>query len=202
MNVNTPGLTRNKKLKWGLCSLPLALMLVAGCVPSLNALLTEEDLVFEEALLGTWGEKNEHWTFTKDGEKAYLLTITEKDHKPGVFHAGLGKLDGHLFLNIFPEETPMQEMDRVDFYKFHYVPAHTFMRVWKIGDELQLSMLDYDWLEKLLKEDPTAIQHSRTGADGDGLVITAPTEELQKFFIKHANNKEAFSSDSKLERVK
>src|ERR1700704_4677830 len=85
---------------------------LTGCVPvdSLNPLYTDKDLVFDEALVGSWvgpdeGEEGglEFLARDQDGERSYLLVMTAKDKdsnafKKIVYHARLVKLNEHLFL--------------------------------------------------------------------------------------------------------
>jgi len=87
--------------------LPLALLAaLAGCVPSLNPLYIEKDLVFDPALLGVWGEPNakETWTFEKAGEKKYKLLQTDNDGRTGEFEVHLLKLSNHYFLDLYVTE--------------------------------------------------------------------------------------------------
>ena len=90
---------------------------LTGCVPvdSLNPLYTDKDLVFDEALVGSWvgpdkGEEGglEFLARDQDGERSYLLVMTAKDKdsnafKKIVYHARLVKLNEHLFLDVVQE---------------------------------------------------------------------------------------------------
>ncbi len=57
-----------------------ALVILAGCVPSLHPLYTDKDTVFELALLGKWSEKDSKatWTFTKGNKKQYNLVLDSR----------------------------------------------------------------------------------------------------------------------------
>jgi hypothetical protein len=46
--------------------------LVAGCIPSLNPLYTDENIVFEPALVGVWKQPQgtARWEFTKLDDKS------------------------------------------------------------------------------------------------------------------------------------
>lgn len=51
-----------------------AALILAECfVPSLHPFYTDKDLVFDPALVGTWGETNDadRQVFTRDGDTAY-----------------------------------------------------------------------------------------------------------------------------------
>jgi hypothetical protein len=173
--------------------LPVAVTLalvLSACVPSLNPLYTERDLVFDSALVGVWAENDdaqETWAFEKTGDQGYKAIYREKD-KPGEFDVHLVKLGDRLFLDFYPQDAGIKEMDRNDFYRFHFLPVHTFARVLLNGSTLEMAFLDPDWLKKLLDREPKAIRHERRGEDG--IILTASTKELQTFVLKYAD--EAF----------
>lgn len=182
-------------------TLPLSVALVlalamSSCVPSLHPLYTEEDVVFEPDLVGTWseGDDDDTWTFAQDGGKAYKLVFADEPDTKGEFKVHLVKLEGRLFLDLFPGEP---ELEANDFYKLHLLPLHTFMQVRRITPTLEMSMIDPDWLGKLLENDPRALPHERTK---DHLVLTAKPKELQAFLLKHAANEDAWGDYSKMTR--
>ena len=187
--------------------LVLAIMLLAfftGCVPSLHPLYTQEDLVFDPGLIGMWSpvEESEHgevWTFTKDGETGYRLLIEVKEDSAAEraeFDVHLLKLGDHMFLDFYPKQPKFNN----DFYMMHLVPAHSFFKVFIEGDILKLVMLDYEWLEKKLEKRKVKLKHERL-EDGP-IVLTASTKELQKFFKKYADNKDAFPNPGLMRRIK
>ncbi len=74
-----------------------------------------------------------------------------------------------------------------------------------VAPTLDLTLLDYGWLKKLVDSDPNTIRHvivpKPVGESGDGdLVLAASTAELQAFLRKHAANTNAFSDVTKLKR--
>jgi|SRR6185295_1561313 len=176
-----------------------ASLVLAGCVPSLNPLYTEKDLVFEAALVGTWAEQDdsqETWGFEKSGEKQYKLVINENG-KTGEFEVHLLKLGNTLYLDFFPESDGLKDSKRNDFYLSHFVPGHMFAKVTQVEPALRMAMLNPDWLKKLLEKNPKAIDHQ--GIGDERIVLTASTAELQKFIV--ANTGEAFGDPATLKRV-
>ena len=176
---------------------------LAGCVPSLNPLYTEKDLVFDPALLGVWSEKEnstDGWTFRKKDDKSYQLLIQEGE-KSSPFIAHLVQLGKYRFLDLYPDEAGLKDFNRDDIYKMTLIPGHLFLKVSRIDPTLQIGFLNVDWLDKLLKKSPGALRHQRLGED-KGLVLTASTKELQKFMLKHVNTKDAFGESSDLKREK
>lgn len=163
---------------------------MTGCfVLSVHPLYFEKDLVFESGLVGTWGEKehekdlSELWIFKKSGDQSYRLIVREKDEGEGMFEAHLLKLGEYMFLDLYPEE-PETGME---FYNMHIIPAHSFLRVSLEGHVLRLAFFDLDWLKNNIEQNKVTIKHEHRD---DMIVLTASTEELQEFVLKHVE--EAF----------
>jgi hypothetical protein len=173
-------------------------VLLTSCTPSLHPLYTEKELIFEPALLGRWvleddGHNKTEWTFGKLEGSTYRL-MTVDDDGAARFEARLLKLGPHLFLDLYPEEPE----GKTGFYNLHMVRAHTFLRV-KVEDHvLSVSMLDQEWLEKGVETGGLKIAHERVNG---GLLLTAPTPELQQFVLKVADNPDAFPETSSFRRV-
>jgi hypothetical protein len=174
---------------------------------SLHPLYTEEDVVFDEKLLGVWvDDPNEHetWEFkcpNEPGEK-YELLLSDNEGKKGSFDVYLVKLENLLFLDIYPNKSPCKE----DFEKtewpyntFFLVPVHTFIRIDSIEPQLKMRLTDDDEMEKLLKEDPNAVKHEIV--DGKPF-LTASTKELQAFVLKYADDSRVFTEEKALLRRK
>ena len=158
----------------------LLAVILGGCVPSLHPLFTENELIFDANLVGIWSstDSNETWEF-KPAAKGYECIYVENNGKIGRFDAGLGKLGNDMFLDIYPKELNITEND---FYKMHFVPAHTFMRVNFTKDSLELRAMNPEGLDKLLKSDPNAIKYEKPR---DSVVLTASTKDLQTFMLKY-----------------
>ncbi|GDY21856.1 hypothetical protein LBMAG56_32030 [Verrucomicrobiota bacterium] len=187
----------------------LAAVLLAGCVSSVFPLLTEDDLVFDPALIGIWGDsdpKNEDpeketWMFNKrDGDaasKVYTLII-QANGRPAKFDARLGRIGGKLFLELELADLGEAEDKLNGWAKAALGRNHIIMRVQELGPNLKLCLPD---LDRFLQENPKALAHREQAKDP--LILTAPTAELQAFFIQHADNPKIFSckDSSGLKRV-
>ena len=171
------------KTKISILLLYAAALILGGCIPSLHPLYTDDTLVFDEALLGKWistGDNDEQiWQFSKAGENEYELRILQDD-KEGRFEAHLLELDGTRYLDLYPAENKSLE-NLNDVYKMHLVAAHTFMIV-----NLSESNLQLNWfMHELLEDDPNLLQHEKVNKDQ--IILTASTEDLQRFVIEHAD---------------
>jgi hypothetical protein len=183
----------------------VVLCAVTGCIPtSINPLYTGEDLVFDPALIGVWrgeGDAKETWAFEKAGDKDYKFVYTEEDGKTGQFEAHLLKLGTTRFLDFFPDESGIEEMNRSGFYKVHLLRTHSFLKVTQIGPALQMAPLDLKWLREFLGKYPNAIRHQKIGEGDDAqIVLTGSTPELRQFVEKHLKTEGAFGELINLKR--
>lgn len=157
---------------------------LGGCVPvmSLHPLYDEEDLLFDDKLLGTWVDDHNDpdtiWQFSRPDEskKEYELVFTDKEGQKGIFVARLVKLKDKLFLDARPEQFPSgkQEMEEMalPYNAFFFVPVHTFIKIDCIeavaavknclpeGEEV-----DEDTLEELSKDYDRALKLRLTDDD-------------------------------------
>ena len=197
-------------------------ILLGGCVPviSLHPLYTQDSLIFDEHLLGTWMENpsdtNSAWQFTRlgqahadtlpdalqnDVEKVYHLSLTDPQGRQGSFFACLVKLDNRLFLDIFPDVLPSGDDDpeqtQLFYNAFFFVRAHTFLRADLSGNRLTLWATDDEKMSALLEARPSPLAFESVD---DRPVLTASTEALQEFFSKHANDDRVFAAEIILER--
>ena len=189
-------------------------ILFNACVPSIHPLYHVEDLVSEDRILGKWGQKEdpgeawdvrEAWTFEKlPGKKnflgteskesvypGYLLTIDE-GNAPAKFEARILQLDGQLFMDMYPwNEYNYNQIEEIenDWLKMHLYPVHTFARIRFEGESLIIEPFNPDFITDLLERNKIRISHEEV--DGS-FILTAGTDELQKFVIKFGREQEAY----------
>src|SRR5258706_3414262 len=118
-------------------------ILMAGCVPSWNPLYTDKDLVTDPALVGTWAQEKETWTFTKISDQKYKFVETDKDGHSAEFAAYLLKLKDQRFIDLYLEKLG-EEIN--GWAGASLVPTHLFLRVDHIGPTLGIAVMDPDWL--------------------------------------------------------
>lgn len=172
------------------------LVFQTACVPSVNPLYTEQDLIFDRALLGVWtdDEKTETWEFTFSDEKVYKLVHTDEDGKLGEFKARLLKIEGRTFLDIAPVKS---HLSGNDFFKGHILPVHSFVQVSNEGRTFQLSYLEPKWLKPFLENNPTAVRY--TMIDGE-ILFTDSSKNMQKFIASNVSTPGAFSNSIRIQR--
>jgi hypothetical protein len=189
----------------------LLAIVLGGCVPvmSLNPLYEKKNIIFEQKLLGVWmddvNDPEVIWEFNRpDANKnEYRLIYTNEENNKGIFKVHLVKLKERLFLDVFPDSFPSGKDDIEDmnlpFNAFFFAPTHTFVKVNSIEPYLNIQVTDDDDLEKLLKEDPNAIEY--VDVEKGGLMLTSSTKEIQAFVLKYADDKRLFTDEVKLIRT-
>jgi len=187
----------------------MLVVLLGGCVPviSLHPLYTEKDVVLDKKLYGTWADDPSNpkttWEFKSIDEpkNAYKLIFTDEEGMKGSFVAHLVKLQDKLFLDIFPSELPWDPEDpnKMDwpYNSLFLIPAHTFVKIDSIEPQLKLRLTLESKMEELLKENPSALEHTSVG---DRLVLTGSTKELQAFVLKYADDERVFTDQVTLSR--
>lgn len=186
--------------------------LLAGCVPvvSLNPLVTKDTLVFDQHLLGVWeDEPQTTWAFARATEsdadalpagvgvdQAYRLDFRDEEGRKGAFLACLVKLEGKLFLDVFPRTLPSghekAEQTALPYNTLFFVRAHTFIRVNQISNRLTLRLTDDEAFEKVVGAEPNAVAFVSGGTTP---VLTASTDALQAFLLKHADDEQLFANE-------
>jgi hypothetical protein len=182
----------------------LFILALAGCVPSWNPFYTENDLVFDPALVGIWRpvqtqeSSKESWQFTKDGNNRYQLTQTDEEGRRARFDARLLKLKAPRFLDLYLVNVEGDELKINAWAGFSLVPAHLLLKVEQIEPSLKIAVMNPDWMKTFLQQRPNALAH-RVLADSN-VVLTANTAELQKFILDHLNDAEFFGDPMELKR--
>ena len=162
-----------------------AAVFLAGCEPvlSLHPLFDAGQRVAVPALEGTWVEDMGGLTLTlrRASDNTYEFITVDEDQKKHRLRAQLGRLGRNIFLDASPSDRSIEGLQ---------LPAHAFFRVRLEGDSLELAYLDDDWLRGMLRDKKLAIAHEILGT---GIVLTAPSRDLQALARKYAADPDAFT---------
>ena len=172
----------------------IGLIVLVGCVPSLHPVYTPQDIVFDARTVGVWKQpgKAARWEFQQGDKSSYRLVYTDDEGRQGKFQAHLAKIEGTMFLDLYPEE---HSTEASGFYQFHLVPIHTIYRVQQTQSKLELLAIDFQWLDKYLAAHPDEIASATFNGRR---LITAPTADVQKFVLAHQDK---FTTRFDLEKV-
>ena len=186
--------------------LVVSLAILQGCiVKSLHPFFKESDAVFRKDLINHWTDQDgNHWQIlpVKESKIAYELRHFKGGEQPEeIFVAHLFQLGEHLYLDFFPISNDDQADNMM--FNMHLIPAHSIARVVKFSDEeIQIRWLNEKWLRSLFTQNKIKISHEvvrdvNVEDDSDlNYVLTASTEELQKFILKYGDEDEAFIDDN------
>lgn len=169
----------------------LIVLVLTGCVPSLNPLYTDQDLILLPGLEGTWMDQDKNlWAFSQNGDKSYLLTLTIETSNPQIFDANLVNLNNHIFMDLYPNNLDSQFKGQPDMTKWHLMPMHSFSKIQLPGDNLRINMLNPDWIQNLVKQNKLVLSY-QVSSNGDGMLTASPAD-IQSFLKTYADYPEAF----------
>ena len=171
---------------------------LAGCVvTSVYPFYTSKDVAFDPGLVGVWSSSDnsgESWKFESADTNTYSLTVVSAPDT-NTMEACRFVMDGMVFLDIVSAE----DMTKIQPWP---IPSHALLRLAKTNDVLKLSSMDYDWLAQTISNNPAAIRHYICGnpKDGQRIVLTADTGELQKFVRSSLRDTNAWRNAIELKR--
>jgi hypothetical protein len=176
-----------------------AALLLAGCVvTSVYPFYTARDVAFDPGLVGVWtngDNSGTSWTFQSSDTNAYNLTIVSSPDT-NAMAACRFVLDGNVFLDVVTTDDTSKTQPWP-------IPSHLLLRLAKTNDLLKLSSMDYDWLAQAVSNNPAIVRHHVCGnpKDGQRLILTADTADLQKFVRSTLDNTNAWREAVELKRA-
>jgi hypothetical protein len=185
---------------------------LVGCLTTLHPIFTAEDLMIDSRLFGNWEKAKDKTKVTYRQPDAYemnnlsaalqrragkIYMLDEKDERGNIkstYYAFMIKLGKYYYMDYYPaSEKERRSAD--NFFAAHYIPMHSIYRIeFKDNNSFNVQRLDGGYLEKLIKNKQIRIKHEVM--EEGGILITAPTEELQQYLIKYSDVREAYSNDN------
>lgn len=183
---------------------------LSGCiVKSLHPFYKDSDIEFRPELLGTWLDQDSGvWEFS---ELFYSETFMGKEQKDNSYKAVLrdpsGKdKDSWFIVTLFK----IKNATYLDFEPYiednigdnmaalHFVPSHSVARVEFYSDgNFAFFWYDEEWLKELFEQNRVKISHEviqqEKSESMTAYVLTASTEELQKFLLKYGEEINIFN---------
>jgi hypothetical protein len=183
----------------------LALMAVIfqGCiVKSLHPFYTEDKVIFKPELIDTWEDQ--------DGGKWFVKPVKEKPNsyemrwnkngKDALFIAHLFTLEGEMYFDFIP--LSRDEDESLVIFDLHLLPTHSVAKVEVLNErEVHIKWFNEQWLRSLFDNNRIKISHEAVMDEAPKdehdkyYVLTASTEELQKFIIKYGHEDKAFDNN-------
>jgi hypothetical protein len=166
---------------------------MTGCAPNvaIHPLYTTQDLVSDLPLEGTWtASDSQIWQIGKSGDGYDVVTVQTGDSaQVSKYTVHLLRLKEYEFVDVASKSDPDVG-----------VAGHLFGKVRMEGDVLFVSTLNESWLKHMVE---TGQAPQSTPGEGQQIILTAATSELQKFILLHAADPDAWDDDDEgLHRVR
>lgn len=177
-------------------------ILMTGClVSSIHPFFKTEDVIYNADLLGNWMDGDSSiWTIQRNtytesfmGEEkddnSYKMVYYEDGNGKSVLRGTLFQLKGVQYIDFYPDPDYEGHWES-DMTSFHMLPTHTLARVQFNSDSILIYWYGEDWLNDLLEQNRVKIAHETVQITSytSRSVLTASTDELQKFIVKYAND--------------
>lgn len=178
-------------------------------VISVHPFYKEQNVVFKKQFEGEWKDNdNQTWRIHQNTLKpnSYELHCTKNGREVSLL-AHLFTLNDEMYIDMVPINSQDEDIPVFD---LHMVPTHSIAKVALLNDhQVDIKWFDEEWLDDMFRENRIKISHElimdeNPGAmTGKGMyLLTASTEELQKFVIKFGKNEKAYDSDLHLRLTK
>ncbi|MFO7669219.1 MAG: hypothetical protein R6W31_06140 [Bacteroidales bacterium] len=178
----------------------LVLATMSSClVSSLHPFFKKEDKRYDTTMLGSWMDgdsciwtifptmKSEEFMGPEKHDSSYTITYYEDKNRKTILQGTLFQLNGIQYVDFMP--MPGEEHFQTDMTSYHHVPVHTLARVQYSRDSILLYWYGDEWLNELFEQNRIRIKHEAIEfADYERQLLTADTDELQKFIKKYAND--------------
>jgi len=179
----------------------LALTAMSSClVSSLHPFYKSKDKIYDPVMNGYWMDGDSCiWTIhpnmvteaflepeVHDG--SYMITYYEDEERSSILTGTLFQLNGVDYVDFLPD--PNEDHFTSDMTSFHHVPVHTLARVQYCKDSILLYWYGDEWLNELFEQNRIRLKHETVEMYDayDRQLLTATTDELQKFIRKYAND--------------
>lgn len=169
--------------RFATCLLIGVVFMLSACITSLHPFYTEEDVMFDPTLLGTWISirEKETWEFSSrdPSSRSYELTHTDARGNKAMFVVHLFQLENQTFFDLVAISETRNEL-----HSMHTPPSHFVMLVETMEPTLRIALLGqgiFDNKSKHYAELP-----AYTKIDKSTWVFTAPTEHLRRWLAKLA----------------
>lgn len=131
----------------------------------------------------------------RDVYYVFYETTYEGSRDTTLFVGSTIQLEGNYYLDLFPNK----KMEKL--VSNHLYPVHTFSKISIDDNKLRMDFFDHEWLRDLILNNRIRLKHEPIGEFSQGILVTASTEELQKFVAKYGNEERAYDESITLNRI-
>ena len=152
---------------------------MTGCAPAvaIHPLYTTQDLVSDLPLEGTWASSDSEVWQVKKSEDGYEVDAAQGSK----YTVHLLRLKEYEFVDVASKSDP--EVG---------VAGHLFGKIHIEDGRLYVSSINETWLKHMID---AGLAPQSTMGEGQQIVLTAPTGDLQTFILLHAADPDAWDDD-------
>jgi hypothetical protein len=168
------------------------MLMLTACYPlSLQPLFTEGDVTVDAALAGIWqkGGDEEQWVIEAPQGGAYKATHRVGDESESLVIRA-GRLGPATLLEMRGEKNPDDSQA---------VPAYSFWRFRREGDQLEVMPLKPEYFEALIKAGKLNIAQV---VRGELVVFTGTTAEVRAWLLPRLADREMYQDTERFRRVR
>ena len=174
----------------------LGMILLSGCVQSLNPFFTDDAKVAVPELNGRWTmladtgrpKTQKDWVF--EGER--IMTYSEKGGS-GILVATWFKVGDQLYVDTTADSLDSDLVS--DWWVFHVMPVHILCKVEGDGKRLTFKPLDFKWVKQALVRGMASLPVVK-GKESDMVLFNAEPAQWMQFLEQQGTNEEAFAGES------
>lgn len=139
------------------------------------------------------------------GIPGYLVLykdLSKPNRSPVLFIGTVGKISDQYYLNLKLLDVKIGSTDNM--VQIHTFNVNTFSRIELRDDQLSIEHLESEWISDQIMNNRVRIKHEVVHTEFDDsreILITASTDELQKFIRKYGDEPEAYMEPTILNRV-
>ena len=158
--------------------LPALLLSMGACVTSVNPIYTDDTLLEEPGLVGTWsGSSGDVLKVMAGRDRHYAVSMIDQDGRASAWTARVTRIGGLRWVDVEPEPIPAAWSDD---YRGAFLPLHQIWILQRADSLLVLASINADSLEELLGRSPERNRSLRIGGSGGGtLILAGTTTELR-----------------------
>ncbi len=133
-----------------------------------------------------WPQSNYDLTFTS---QMCRVEACEEAERPERWRGNLARIGENIFLDITPKGENSGDPN--------WVPAHTFYRIKLTADNLQISFMDHEWLDRAIALKQLRLAHYHLGSALAGNILLIDSSAvLRKLLLDFGNDPEAFPPEN------
>lgn len=164
------------------------LLLHAGCVLSVSAIVPASEAIVDPRLVGTWEEVagSDRAVISRASEHSYAIEYTS-DGTASRFEARLDSLGGRWVLDVWPTPTGDELPEP---YASLMIAGHALFVLDIASDEVQMATPEPDSLLARFRTGRIQLAHERTE---DQLILHGTTDQLREVFRSYLGNSGALT---------